>query len=719
MKRRSIRSVSVSRQHGRVLAGGVCLLLALLMLPTSAKAWWQDDWALRKKITIDTSATGAGITEPIGAPGPILIRLHSGNFHFEGAKDDGSDLRFVAGDDKTPLKFHVEKYDSLLGEALIWVKVPDLKPGAKTDIWLYYGNKKAPAAADAKGSYDADTSLVYHFSENNIPPQDSTVWANNALSAGLTAEGALIGRGERFDGTNAVTLPGTPSLSVADGGSLTVSLWFNMVAPQPNAVLYRRDQGADGLLIGLDNGVPFVQVTKAGAVQRTPPGTAVAAASWHNTTVVADGSKIVLYLDGASYATVAASLPAMSGQAFVGGVAVAGGAAPAAAPAASPAAAPAPTATPAPEKNSPSPAASPPPAATPAPAAGTNGQATSDDGVSAPAGAVAPAAAPAAGAAPTGPAPAAPAAGAAATAAPQPATAAGSGFVGDFDELEISKVARPPGFVKLAVMSQGSSPGKLITYLKDEEASTWLSGYLAVILRSVTLDGWVVIGLLAIMAVISWVVMVDRVSYIGRQTKANASFIERFRACDELTALDRGDDVEALGEDVSAADKEIMADSSLYRIYQAGAEEIRRRFESSAAALSPQALAVIKAGIDSRYVKETQKLNRLIVVLTIAISGGPFLGLLGTVVGVMITFAAIAESGDVNVNAIAPGIAAALVATVAGLIVAIPALFGYNYIITRISDLTSDMQVFIDEFITRAAESYQHGGTAPRAMAAE
>ena len=72
------------------------------------------------------------------------------------------------------------------------------------------------------------------------------------------------------------------------------------------------------------------------------------------------------------------------------------------------------------------------------------------------------------------------------------------------------------------------------------------------------------------------------------------------------------------------------------------------------------------------------------VILTIAISGGPFLGLLGTVVGVMITFAAIAASGDVNVNAIAPGIAAARVATVAGLFVAIPALFGYNYLISRI-----------------------------------
>jgi len=106
-------------------------------------------------------------------------------------------------------------------------------------------------------------------------------------------------------------------------------------------------------------------------------------------------------------------------------------------------------------------------------------------------------------------------------------------------------------------------------------------------------------------------------------------------------------------------------------------------------------------------VRETQKLNRLMVLLTIAISGGPFLGLLGTVIGVMITFAAIAAQGDVNVNAIAPGIAAALAATVAGLVVAIPSLFGYNYLLSRVKDTTSDMQVFIDEFVTRMAEFYE------------
>jgi biopolymer transport protein ExbB len=78
----------------------------------------------------------------------------------------------------------------------------------------------------------------------------------------------------------------------------------------------------------------------------------------------------------------------------------------------------------------------------------------------------------------------------------------------------------------------------------------------------------------------------------------------------------------------------------------------------------------------------------------------------------MITFAAIAASGDVNVNAIAPGISAALLATVAGLGVAIPALFGYNYLIIRNKNVTANMQVFVDEFITRLAELYSNTGRA-------
>src|SRR5262249_23073059 len=136
-----------------------------------------------------------------------------------------------------------------------------------------------------------------------------------------------------------------------------------------------------------------------------------------------------------------------------------------------------------------------------------------------------------------------------------------------------------------------------------------------------------------------------------------------------------------------------------------GASEIRSRTDGTRP-LHADAIEAIRASMEAVALRETQRLNKGMVLLTIAISGGPFLGLLGTVVGVMITFAAIAAAGDVNVNAIAPGIAAALVATVAGLGVAIPALFGYNWLLTRIKNASTNMKVFADELVAKVAEAY-------------
>ncbi|KZD24075.1 DUF2341 domain-containing protein [Tardiphaga robiniae] len=632
---------------------------AMTLFPSTANAWWNDEWQLRKKINIDVSATGANITDPIGTV-PTLVRLHVGNFRFSLAKDDGSDLRFVASDDKTPLKHHVEKWDSLLGEALVWVSLPNVAPGAKSEFWIYYGNKKAAATNDAKGTYDADTALVYHFNERGTPAIDSSVWANNAQSVGQPADGALIGTGLRLDGRNIVTLPASPSLGMADSAPFTWSAWIKPAAPQPNSALFSRRDGANALIIGLDNGAPFVEVSNAAGTQRSGAGAPVAANSWHHLAVVAASGTVTVYLDGTAYATLAASLPALTGVARLGGD------------------------------------STPPAVATPvAPAVDPVTPAT--DG--------------------TVPA---------VEAAPAPvAAAAMAGFVGDIDELQIGKIARSAGFIKFAAVEQGSEPAKLIALSADEETASWMSGYVAVILKSVTIDGWVVIGLLMVMAVASWIVTFDRASYLKKQANANDRFMKSFRKlADNLTALDRGEVDESaavLGSRLSAEEGQMLRASSLYRIYHVGAEQISHRFGNSAKILrlSGPSIAAIRAALDGAFVKESQRLNKMMVVLTISISGGPFLGLLGTVVGVMITFAAIAESGDVNVNAIAPGIAAALVATVAGLLVAIPALFAYNYLVTRIGELTTDMQVFIDEFVTKMAEAYSPEAVVDHRQAAE
>ena len=72
----------------------------------------------------------------------------------------------------------------------------------------------------------------------------------------------------------------------------------------------------------------------------------------------------------------------------------------------------------------------------------------------------------------------------------------------------------------------------------------------------------------------------------------------------------------------------------------------------------------------------------------------------------MDTFGDVATAGSANLTAMAPGVSAALITTVTGLLVAIPALLGYNYLVSRMKTVSSDMQIFIDEFVTKMAEFY-------------
>ena len=593
----------------RFLAG---LVAGMLLVPSVARAYWNEEWTARKRLQIDTSAAGANVTDPIG-PTAVLVRLTPGNFRFEVAKEDGSDLRFVAGDDKTPLKYHVEKYDALLGEALIWVGLPELKPGAKTDVWLYYKNPKAVPAEDSKGTFDPGMVLVYHFGERGQPPRDSTTWGNNALTSGNGTDGAQIGRGLRLDGTAPVTLPTGPSLSWAAGGKMTLSLWVKPAEGAATGILFSRRDGGRAFVVGMDAGKPFVEVSADGAPQRASAPVGFGADKWHHLAVTA-GEAIVLYVDGVAVARLDAKLPQLDSSAVLGGE-------------------------------------------SPQAAAGQAKEAN-------------------------------------------PAPRQIAGLKADVDELEISKIERAAGFLQVAAISQGSDPGKFLVAGQDEESGGWSTGYFGVIIKSVTLDGWVVIGLLAIMAVVSWMVMASKASYLSAVERANDRFTERFHGSKiSLQELVLSTDDPELGG------SRVTQNSSLYRIFRIAAEEIRSRLEAGQG-LSSAAIESIRASLDAGLVRENQRLSKRMVLLTIAISGGPFLGLLGTVVGVMITFAAIAAAGDVNVNAIAPGIAAALVATVAGLAVAIPALFGYNWLLTRSKDVTANMQVFVDELVTKIAEAY-------------
>jgi biopolymer transport protein ExbB len=594
-------------------------LILALCLPALAQAWWNSDWQYRKEINIDPAALGQGAANN-AAEVLVPVRLHTGNFgYFADLAPEGADLRFVAADDKTALKFHIEKFDPVNEMALLWVKVPSV-PGAgnSNKIYMYYGNKAAPQGGDAAATYDINQMLVYHFAAQGTP-QDSTGFANHADTfTGQSASASLIGGGARFDGHQALRVGPKPTLRFNPETGLTYSAWFKFDVPQPNAHLMQWLDGGNGVAIVAHNGNVKGRLTVNGKAIETA-AVAASAGTWHLVALTVSADKAALYLDGHEAATVEGKLPAFGGSLSVG------------------------------------------------------------------------------------------------------AALDGSyGFIGEMDEVGVAKTVRAGAWLNAAAAAQGPS-STLLVYGEDQDANAEAGGsksYFRVILQSVTLDGWVVIVLLVIMAAVSWVVMIGKGLYLSRVVKDNLAFMTEFKKLGggDPRALDadEGEEDEALGTSpitqALLGKHDHFQSSTLYRIYHQGIRELNQRVGTAvgaqAAGLSEQSVNAIRAAVDAAVVRESQRLNAQMVLLTLAISGGPFLGLLGTVVGVMITFAAIAATGDVNINAIAPGIAAALVATVAGLAVAIPALFAYNYLGSRIRDLTADMRVFVDELVTRLAEHY-------------
>ncbi|KAF0162537.1 MAG: biopolymer transport protein ExbB [Rhodocyclaceae bacterium] len=559
-------------------------LLLLTLTPLTASAWWNGDWSQRRKIVLNTTATGADVGEVL-VQVPLLVRLHTGNFAFADAKPDGSDLRFVTADDKTPLKHHIEKFDGANELAVVWVQLPKLPANSdKEYVWLYYGNGKAPVADDAKGSYDAMQTAVFHFAEKDGQFADSGAAGIKPSQPGGQVDASGFIDGAALFSGQAMVLGAQPVLALAANGALTVSAWLRPDGAQQGAAIYSQEQGGKSVQFLVDGARLTARI---GAAQLA--GGELRPGVWQHVALTVGAGRTAIYLDGKEVANAAATLPDIQGEVKVG-----------------------------------------------------------------------------------------------------------ANYRGGLDEFQLARAARGAAWFK-ATAAQGAEDRLAVVAAETEEAeSSGGTSYFGILIGNLTTDAWVVIIILAIMFIISSSVMVAKALLIQRVEKGNASFMHGFRQLGTGALLDLGND-----------NAPTLKDSSLRRLYEAGVNELRKRFAATAKEdLSAQSIDAIKASIDASLIRETHKLNAKMVLLTIAISGGPFLGLLGTVVGVMITFAAIAAAGDVNVNSIAPGIAAALLATVAGLGVAIPALFGYNWLASRIKTISADMHIFVDEFVTRMAEDY-------------
>lgn len=570
--------MSVFTRLKKGVAGTLLAAAATVAFASPAHAWWEADYSYRTKINLNTQA--AGVTGEI-ARAPVLIRLHSGNFSFKDVKADGSDLRFVAGDDRTPLKFHIEKWSPKEEQALVWVDVQGLQPGQASAIYAYYGNKDAKPGQDIAGTYGADYRLVYHFNDEGAP-RDATANGNNAQGGETRSAGGLIGSSLVLDGTAPVTLPA----SAFANGPLSISFWVKAKG--------------DGTIFALPGSVSLVAqggqlfIDQGGT---RSAGAALGADAWANVALVNDGAKSVLYINGQPAGEVTGALAAATGAAQLG-----------------------------------------------------------------------------------------------------------AGFAGEVDEFRVAGVALPQAAFQLAAGSEGQSSKLVVADTAQQVETGGGHGHFGILFGALTFDAWVVILICAFMLLVAIAIMISKGLLIGKVRSANEAFLDAYNS--QARRAGDHDGLPAFDPGATAAD------STLGRLYNIGRRELTERLKEGRAtgsrfAIRAQSIAAIRSALDAGRVREGQKLNARLVLLTIAISGGPFIGLLGTVLGVMITFASVAAAGEVNINAIAPGIAAALLATVAGLAVAIPALFGYNYLLSRIEEITADHDIFVDELEKRIAETWQ------------
>lgn len=268
----------------------------------------------------------------------------------------------------------------------------------------------------------------------------------------------------------------------------------------------------------------------------------------------------------------------------------------------------------------------------------------------------------------------------------------GRNYAGEMDEARLSTTARPQAWLKVQQASQGSGGVVAVAMEEVAESGNLSLYYFSIIMDNLTAEAWLIIGILLIISIASWLILLTKAFSLTLTDKENQVFREEF---EELQP-------EELNELQEEADG--YKNSVLCSLYLAGCKELDI-VKTRTGMDSRKATGLVERALERQYMRESKKLNAYLVVMTIAISGGPFLGLLGTVWGVMNTFAALTLAGEASLMAIAPGIASSLTTTVFGLIVAIPALFGYNYLVTKIKNITTDMVGFMDQFLDRAEEA--------------
>jgi biopolymer transport protein TolQ len=202
-----------------------------------------------------------------------------------------------------------------------------------------------------------------------------------------------------------------------------------------------------------------------------------------------------------------------------------------------------------------------------------------------------------------------------------------------------------------------------------------------------------VLVLLALMSVVSWFVIGTKWLYLARAYRRSVNFVELFWRTQRL------DDVWKTTEHDPP--------SPVSEVFRAGFVELaklrKRRTEAGAETNAPETHigdieSIERSLARARTMAITEMENKVPFLATTA-SAAPFIGLFGTVWGIMNSFRNIGAKGAANLATVAPGIAEALVATAIGLVAAIPAVMGYNYLSRRIRVISAEMETFTNDFL--------------------
>jgi biopolymer transport protein TolQ len=195
-----------------------------------------------------------------------------------------------------------------------------------------------------------------------------------------------------------------------------------------------------------------------------------------------------------------------------------------------------------------------------------------------------------------------------------------------------------------------------------------------------------ILAFLGVCSILSWAIVIWKYRTLRTSAKSSGAFLEIFERADH--GGDVADKIASLGTSPHAL---------IFSAALAASEKIGRE-KGVASNLQPISSREERLTMEMQHATRTEfaRMHRGMDILASIASATPFIGLLGTVLGIMATFQVLGNAKSASLNVVAPGIAAALIATAAGLAVAIPAVFSYNWLMARMDEQQEQAEMFIE-----------------------